>query len=342
MSTLEQMIQQKAYDLGYFKCGIIPIEKLDGYEERLHERMEKEPSSAHFYSNLLFLAKVSERFPWAKAVVIAVSFYGKYKIPANVKGRIAKSYLFDLRTDSGSEEYQRSIAMEQYLADLGLETVSNHNFGDIPLRWTAMKAGLGIIRKNNFFYTEAGSYVQLEAWLIDQELKLIETNSLTPCPEGCRKCIDACPSHSLTSPYTMNPINCISLLTTLNLRDLSRDRIRDTLGNWIYGCDACQDACPMNKGKFDEKLDFPGVEELSDHLSPEKIMEMDEEYYKQKVQPKFFYLSPEELWKWKINALCNMRNNYQDSYKPYILSACEAENEKIRELAGQIKRELFE
>lgn len=341
MSTLEQMIQQKAYDLGYFKCGIVPIEKLDGYSERLNERMEKEPSSKPFYSNLLFLTKVLERFPWAKAAVIVASYYGKYKIPENAKGRIGKTYLFDIRTDSGSKEYQSSIALEQYLTEMGLKTVSNHNFGDIPLRWTAMKAGLGIIRKNNFFYTQAGSYVQLEAWLIDRKMELIETNSLPPCPEGCRKCIDSCPSHSLTSPYTMNPINCISLLTTLNLRDLSQGSIRNTLGSWIYGCDACQDACPMNKGKIDEKFDFPGVEELSDHLSPEKIMEMDEVYYKQNVQPKFFYLKPEELWKWKINALCYMRNNYEDSYKTYILSACEDGNEKIRELAGQIKRELF-
>lgn len=82
------------------------------------------------------------------------------------------------------------------------------------------------------------------------------------------------------------------------------------MGNYIYGCDICQDVCHINKGKWQESCDFPNLSELFHFLTPENIMNMEEDFYKERVQPKFFYLSHNELWKWKVNVLCFMRNNY--------------------------------
>ncbi len=91
-----------------------------------------------------------------------------------------------------------------------------------------------------------------------------------------------------------------------------------------------------------KEMNFRVFYELAPQLAPESIMEMDDDFYKQKVQPKFFYLTSEELWKWKVNALCFMRNNYKESYKPYIIAACVNENEKISEMAQLIRSELFQ
>ena len=96
----------------------------------------------------------------------------------------------------------------------------------------------------------------------------------------------------------------------------------------------------MNKGKWEETDDFPGLAELAPNLVPEKIMDMSEEFYKTKIQPKFFYLSPEDLWKWKVNVLVYMKNNYEERYKPCILFACTNSHEKIREMAQLICQEL--
>jgi epoxyqueuosine reductase len=341
MSAIEQMIQDKAYASGYMKCGIIPVQAFKGYEERLRERIQKVPSAAGFYQKQKRLTNIQQEYPWAKSVIVAAVFYGKYKIPEPIKGHIGKSYLFDMRTDTGSVEFQNSCKMEKYLEELGLRIASNRKFGVAALRWAAMKAGLGRIRKNNFFYTESGSWVHLEGWLTDREMELVETSDLPACPEGCNRCINACPSRSLSSPYTMHPGSCVSFLTTFGGRNLPDEPLRNDLGKWIYGCDECQDACPMNKGKWNETEEFQGASELSPHLAPESIMEMEEPFYRSSVQPKFFYLTSEELWKWKVNALCFMRNQYQESYKPYIIAACENENEKIREMAQLICSELF-
>lgn len=92
----------------------------------------------------------------------------------------------------------------------------------------------------------------------------------------------------------------------------------------------------MNQGRWREDEEFPGLSELAPALTPEGILAMSEDFYQEKIQPRFFYLSPAELWKWKVNALCFMDNNYQERYKPYIVAACASENIKVREMARSI------
>ncbi|SDF53172.1 hypothetical protein SPACI_016160 [Sporomusa acidovorans DSM 3132] len=46
---MEKMIQKKAYELGYEKCGIIPVNMLDGYREKIEERIRKVPESEQFF-----------------------------------------------------------------------------------------------------------------------------------------------------------------------------------------------------------------------------------------------------------------------------------------------------
>jgi epoxyqueuosine reductase len=342
MSTIEQKIQNRALALGYEKCGIIPIREMDAYAEQLEERIRKVPQAKGFYERMRRLTALEKEFPWAKSVVVVVTNLGKYKIPEHLKDNIGKSYLFDPRIDSGSAEFQNSLALEKYLQELGLKTASNRKFGLVGLRLAAMKAGLGMVRNNNFFYTESGSWVSLEAWVTDREMELIETTSLPACPTGCNRCVAACPSGSLSAPYTMSPNSCISFLTTFGGRDLPNEPLCKTFGNWIYGCDACQNECQMNRDKWQETAEFPGLSALAPYLTPENIMDMDDDFYKKNVQPKFFYLTEDELWKWKVNVLCFMRNNYKGRYQPYIAAACENGNEKIRDMATLIYRELFE
>lgn len=344
METIEQLIQKKAYALGYEKCGIIPVQMLEGYGEKLEERMKKVPGSDRFYQGQKRLVDFMETYPWAKSVVVVARPFTKYKVPEELSGHIGKSYLFDVRMDEKAEEYHERKAFDAYMKELGLQVATYEKFGIVGMRWAAIQAGLGVVRKNNFFYTESGSWVHIEAWLTDREMKLIESTSLEPCPENCERCVKACPTASLSEPFVMNPLKCISFLTTFGGRDLPKEPLRENFGACVYGCDICQEVCQMNRGKWIGEMDFPSLEELTPHLTVENIMAMEEEFYRQKIQPKFFYLSPGELWKWKVNALNYMDNQYEERFKPYILSACKSEHEKVREMAKHIclKRELID
>jgi epoxyqueuosine reductase len=199
-------------------------------------------------------------------------------MPELLKGLIAKHYLFDARCTPDSDEYKAFFAMEDYLKSLGLRTASERLFGIVGLRNAAEKAGLGVIRNNNFFYTESGSWVNLLAWLTDCERTLIHTPALPPCPENCLLCVRACPTKALSSPHTMSPHDCVSFMTNRTTVDCMSTDHRKKLGRCLYGCDVCQEACPYNHGKWRDEENFPGVSELALYLTPEAVMQMDEDF----------------------------------------------------------------
>jgi epoxyqueuosine reductase len=330
----------KAMDLGYDKCGIIKVEKLKGYAEKLTERIERFPEIKIHSEDFYAFANPQIEYPWAKSVIICARWYGKYRIPENVKGHIGKYYLTDSRTDENSKEYKDSAAFEKYLIDCGIKTKTNRKFGLTSLRWAALQAGIGIVRKNNFLYTEKGSYVNLEAFLIDKEVEYTHENKIKPCPEKCNLCVKSCPTKSLAEPYMMNRSTCISCLTTWEGWDLTIDKNNSNLGNWIFGCDVCQDVCPFNRDSWTEEEEFPFLSELCQKLSLEQIVEADYEFLKNEVQPKLWYIPKEKVWRYKTNALNAMLNSYKPEYLSIIQKACEDKNENVRKMAKWILSNL--
>jgi epoxyqueuosine reductase len=330
----------KAIDLGYDKCGIVNIEKMKGYAEKLSERIERFPEVKIHSEDFYAFANLQSEYPWAKSIIICARWYGKYRIPENVKGHVAKYYLTDSRRDKNSQGNKDSVAFEQYLIDCGIKTMTNRDFGITALRWAAMKAGIGIVRKNNFLYTEKGSWVYLEAFLIDKDVEYIHENKIMACPEKCNLCVKACPTKSLAEPYMMNRSTCVSCLTTWEGWDLTTDINSSNLGNWIFGCDACQDVCPFNRKKWTEDEEFPFLSELCLQLSLEQIVEADYNFLRNRVQPKFWYIPQEKVWRYKTNALNTMLNAYKPEYLPVIQEACNDENKNVRNMANWVLKRL--
>ena len=286
MTVTASDIVDKAIELGFDNCGIIPVDMMCGYEVKLEERIERFPQTREKYESFRSSAHLPNMYPWAKAVVIASFWYGKYHIPNGVQDRVAKYYLTDGRRNANSQGYQTSVAFERYLMDCGFRVATDRDFGITALRWAGMQAGIGIIRKNNFFYTEKGSYQYLEAFLIDRALQHIGENSVRPCAEKCNLCMRACPTGSLEAPYMMCRNTCVSCLTTWDGWDLRAEPLQNRFGKWIYGCDACQDACPYNKNAWKDTEKFPELEEWSSHFTYAEIVLSDYSWLRSVVQPK--------------------------------------------------------
>lgn len=329
-----------ATKLGYHSCGIIKIDDVADYADRLDERIKRTPENTEKYSDLYRFAYLQKEYPWAKSIVVCVRQYGKYHIPKHTKGLIAKCYMTDGRKDERSPDYRASVDFENYLKGIGLKVQTERKFGITALRWAAYKAGLGIIRRNNFFYTDCGSWVFLEAWLIDKEMVLKQKGTQKPCPPNCNLCIDACPTKSLQGPYTMSRATCISCLTTWDGDDLINEPNNRHMGSWIYGCDVCQDVCPYNAKKWAPIGEFPGLKELSKLISLEQIVAMDYRMLFNIFQPKFWYIDKERIWKWKVNALNAIRNAYEPKYEAAINAACKDENEEVRKTALWVKESV--
>jgi epoxyqueuosine reductase len=330
----EEQIRQKAYELGIHKCGIIKPEAMTDYADRLRERMGRIPNGEKLYGRFLSFADIREAIPWAKSIVVLALHYGHYILPQeSIVAGYGKSYLVDSRFNPDAGERKILMEFDEYLHKLGLKTEWNEHPGITAMRWAAHKAGLGIIRQNNFFYTEKGSWITIAALATDKEMELIEKQSLPECPVDCNRCAKACPTKSLSEPYTMNMATCVSRLTTSNDADSYDDITNRQIGAKIYGCDVCQDVCPMNKDKWENRDIFPNLDNLSKLLSPSAILNASYEELENNLAEKFFYIKRDNLWRWKLNAINALVNNYKTGDDMLVRNSLEDRYEIVRKKA---------
>lgn len=330
-NRLAQKIKEKALSLGFDGCGIIPVSQMQEYEEKLNERMEACPASKPMLEGFRKYGALQKKYEWAKSVLVCIVSYDKFHFPKELEGLIGKYYLYDYKLQPQSVMSQHIAELESYIVSLGIKAAKELH-GATSGRMAAAKAGLGVVRKNNFFYTKKGSWVIIETWVIDCELELSEETTLSPCPKDCRKCIEACPTQALRGEHCTDMATCVTRLTW-GLKDLPSEDMRIKMKTWLYGCDDCQNACPFNQTAWKCHEDYPEINELSEAVSLEDIVMMDGAQLKALLGKKFWFITPENMWIWKANALRAMANSYKEEYKEVILSAAKSENEKIREMA---------
>ena len=106
----------------------------------------------------------------------------------------------------------------------------------------ARRAGIGWIGKNACLIAP-----RFASWLLLGELILdLELDYDEPLPNRCgtcRRCLDACPTGAIVAPGVVDANRCIAYLTIEHRGAIPRD-LRTAVGEWLFGCELCQEACP--------------------------------------------------------------------------------------------------
>lgn len=194
-------------------------------------------------------------------------------------------------------------------------------------RAVAQRAGLGWYGKNtNILNKDRGSWVLLGELLLDFYLPPDEPVK-THCG-NCTRCMPACPTGALIAPGVLDNDKCISYLTIELQGPIPRDA-RHLIGDWVFGCDICQEVCPVNRkaqpGNHSEFAQPHGI-----GASPNLIdlLDMSEEEFRARYKH-----SPVRRTKWaglRRNAAVALGNIGDPASVPALTRALNAEPALVR------------
>ena len=254
MEKREERIKARARALGFGLVGIAPATAADGFD-RLRDWLARGFAGEMDYMRRHADARrhPSAVLPEVRAVVMVGMNYapgGDRNQGSGVKedtalGRVAryargKDYHDVLRTK-----------LNDLLAWVRREAPGCRGRGVVdtaPLleRDFARRAGLGWFGKNTMLIDKRlGSYVLLGALLLDLELAPDPPHESRHCGT-CTACLDACPTAAFVGPGVLDSRRCLSYLT-IELKGDVPEEMRPAMGEWLFGCDVCQEVCPWNR-----------------------------------------------------------------------------------------------
>ena len=154
--------------------------------------------------------------------------------------------------------------------------------GPMNDRAAAERAGVGWFGKNSNILTPShGSWVLLGQVITD--LDLVPDAPLKKNCGECVLCIIDCPTDAIVAPYVIDNRKCISYLTIELRGSIPRD-LRPLVGDWVFGCDICQDVCPVNR-KAETSLE-PAFRKRHDFDAPAllPLLELDDEAFRERFR----------------------------------------------------------
>lgn len=124
----------------------------------------------------------------------------------------------------------------------------------LPERELAMRAGIGWVGKHTLIiHPRLGSYMFLGGIVMTIDAQNPpEVERVADHCGTCTRCIDACPTEAIT-PHRVDARRCISYLT-IEHRSTIDPQLASKMGDWVYGCDVCQEVCPHNSPKPSDVL----------------------------------------------------------------------------------------
>jgi epoxyqueuosine reductase len=299
-TALTAAIKEHAFDVGFDLVRVTDAEPLPEAEVHLKERI----ASGYFQGMDWFTSERAEvacdprsLLPKARSVVCLATFYlsdagpGVESMPKDPRGRLSSyawgddyHHVIRKRMDELSE-FMRGFAPS------GEEkSIAFVDTGRMVDRAVAQRSGLGWFGKNTNILTHGwGSWVFLSEIVTSLDLEP-DTPSRASCGR-CDVCLRACPTQAFVAPYVLDNRRCISYLT-IELRGSIPLELRPLIGSHIFGCDICQEVCPVNlvverrlraggwPGAGKQRLEFTPRKEVGSSPALLPLLALDEEGFR--------------------------------------------------------------
>jgi epoxyqueuosine reductase len=261
VSSINEIVESAAHGAGFVLVGFAALRRLGEREEFYRQWLE---SGRH--ADMTYLAREPERridprlLDYRFRSVISLAYpYAAPVAPqqdwrAELRGRIAAYALGrDYHEHVLSAARMVGAAIEAHRP--GAVTRAYVDTGPVLEREWAIEARLGWMGKNTMLLSRGhGSYFFLAEVFTDAAVEPTAAPYREHCGT-CRRCLDLCPTHALSGGFVIEPRVCISYLTIENRGPIARE-LRPKLGEWIFGCDICQEVCPWNESGAREE---PGL-----------------------------------------------------------------------------------
>ncbi len=261
--------------------------------------------------------------------------YSPSNIPSNIKEIPTGTPIGRVASYAWGDDYHNVIPgrlgllVERIAEQLGRHVTwrAYTDTGPILERDLAQRAGLGWAGKNTcLIHREFGSYFFLAELFLDIELEPDKPFEAYHCGT-CQRCIEACPTGCIHDDRTLDASRCISYQTIENKEPIPHP-LRPFLGNWVFGCDICQQVCPWNRFALTNPIE-DAFQARPDVAAPRLLDELrlDARGFNQK-----FHLSPVRRAKrrgYLRNVCIALGNSGDDSVVPALLDIVDTEPEGL-------------
>jgi epoxyqueuosine reductase len=260
MAALKDDVIATALSVGFVAAGVTGMEPFHVARRRALDAVSSGRMDGMPWFNaerVEAAADLATRYPWGRSILALAWPYRPAIAPGTAsaqplgRGRMA-AYACLEAEDGQTADYH------DLLAERCDELVSELRRRDPELRvkrfvdhgWAldraiAERAGIGFTGKHTQLISrEAGSYVLLASLVLSLELEPDRPSSRS-CG-NCRACLPACPTGAIIAPGVIDARRCIAYLTIEHRGPIDAE-LRPLMGSWVFGCDLCQEACPINE-----------------------------------------------------------------------------------------------
>lgn len=200
---------------------------MDWMQERADERLD-----------------VRRLFPGARTVLSLAANY--YWWDPNAEGSPISRYARGRDYHQTMRDRLRTLRRTLRQKFPGLRDYAAVDFGPVMERVWAVRAGLGFVGRNGCLITrDFGSWVFLATMVLDAEVDRYNERFVPDACGDCTLCLSACPTGAITSDRRVDARLCLSYQTIENEQAIP-EPLRPAMRNIVFGCDVCQDVCPLN------------------------------------------------------------------------------------------------